>query len=109
MDATAVLALHDKYRRQLRTTNKACRFIEEIRRRENVIRIFPNIEVTHRLVRAFRAEGHEEWSTGKRYLNMDAYFEWTAAQQTATQHEEETSAEHRDEPMAPATAHAVSN
>ena len=41
-EATAVLALPAKYRRRLRTTNMLERFIEEIRRREKVIRIFPS-------------------------------------------------------------------
>jgi transposase-like protein len=39
-EATAVLALPTKYRRRLRTTNMLERFIEEIRRREKVVRIF---------------------------------------------------------------------
>ncbi len=43
-DATAVLALPDPYRRRLRTTNSVERLNEEIRRRERVIRIFPNRE-----------------------------------------------------------------
>jgi len=80
-DATAVLALPDKYRRRLRTTNMIERFIEEIRRREKVIRIFPNTGSVERLVGALCAETHEEWSTGRRYLTMDEYFEWKAAQQ----------------------------
>ena len=52
------------------------RFIEEIRRREKVIRIFPNEEAAYRLIGALCAERHEEWSTGRRYLTMDEYFEW---------------------------------
>jgi transposase-like protein len=75
-DATAVLALPEKYRKRLRTTNMLERFIQEIRRREKVIRIFPNTGSAYRLVGALCAETHEEWSTGRRYLNMDEYFEW---------------------------------
>jgi hypothetical protein len=41
-DATDVLALPEPYRRRLRTTNAVERLNEEIRRRERVIRIFPN-------------------------------------------------------------------
>ncbi len=52
------------------------RFIQEIRRREKVIRIFPNMDSAKRLVGALCAETHEEWSTGRRYLTMDEYFEW---------------------------------
>ena len=79
-EATAVLALPEKYRRRLRTTNMLERFIQEIRRREKVIRIFPNMDSARRLVGALCAETHEEWSTGRRYLNMDEYFEWRADQ-----------------------------
>jgi transposase-like protein len=81
-DATAVLALPGKYRRRLRTTNMVERFIEEIRRREKVIRIFPNLGSVERLVGALCAETHEEWSTGRRYLTMYKFFEWKAAHQT---------------------------
>ncbi len=56
------------------------RFIQEIRRREKVIRIFPNTESAYRLVGALCAETYEEWSTGRRYLNMDEYFRWRADQ-----------------------------
>ena len=41
-DVTAVLALPERYRRRLRTTNSVERLNEEIRCRERVIRIFPN-------------------------------------------------------------------
>lgn len=75
-EATAVLALPKKYRRRLRTTNMLERFIEEIRRREKVVRIFPNEDAAYRLIGALCAERHEEWSTGRRYLTMDAFFEW---------------------------------
>ena len=75
-DATAVLRLPAKYRRRLRTTNMVERFIEEIRRRETVIRIFPNLTSAQRLIGALCAEQHEEWSTGRRYLIMDEFFQW---------------------------------
>jgi len=78
-EATAVLALPPKYRRRLRTTNMLERFIEEIRRREKVIRIFPNQDSAYRLIGALCAEQHEEWSTGRRYLTMEAFFEWKAS------------------------------
>jgi len=90
-DATAVLALPGKYRRRLRTTNMVERFIEEIRRREKVIRIFPNIGSVERLVGALCAETHEEWSTGRRYLKMGEFLEWQTEQQTGESDTEEPS------------------
>ncbi len=79
-DATAVLALPGTYRTRLRTTNGQERLNEEIRRRERVIRIFPNRESVVRLVGALLMEHDELWSTGKRYLDMAPYWQWRAAQ-----------------------------
>jgi transposase-like protein len=75
-DAIQVLHLPDKYRRRLRTTNSCERLIQEIRRRERVIRIFPHDESAWRLIGAYLAEQHEEWSTGRRYFDMTEYNEW---------------------------------
>jgi putative transposase len=80
-DATAVLALPTPYRKRLRTMNGVERLNEEIRRRERVIRIFPNRESTLRLVGALLMEQDEGWSTGKRYLDMTAYWQWRASQE----------------------------
>ena len=89
-DTTAVHALSEKYRKRLRTTNMLERFIQEIRCREKVIRIFPNIDSAYRLVGALCAETHEEWSTGRRYLNMDEYFRWRADLAAEDSSDEET-------------------
>ena len=78
-DAIAVLALPAKYRRRLRTTNMAERLIEEIRRRERVIRIFPNSASAERLIGALLQEQHEQWLTGRKYFDMSEYFEWKQA------------------------------
>lgn len=75
-DALAVLGLPEQYRVRLRTTNMMERLNEEIRRRERVIRIFPNEAAALRLIGALLAEQHEVWSTGKRYCDMTAYDEW---------------------------------
>ena len=90
-DATAVLALPEKYRKRLRTTNMLERFTQEIRRRKKAIRIFPNIDSAYRLVGALCAETHEEWSTGHLYLNMDGYFEWRADRSVEASADEKTS------------------
>lgn len=78
-DITAVLSLPEKYRRRLRTTNSVERLNEEVRRRERVIRIFPNRESVIRLIGALLMELDEKWSSGKRYLDMDEYLEWRQA------------------------------
>jgi len=75
-DATAVLSLPEKYRRRLRTTNGVERLNEEIRRRERVIRIFPNRESAIRLIGSLLMEIDDKWAAGKKYLDMDEYLQW---------------------------------
>ena len=74
-DAIAVLTLPKYYRRRLRTTNGAERLNEEIRRRERVIRIFPNCESVIRLVGAVLLEKNEEF-LDRRYFEMTEYWTW---------------------------------
>ena len=81
-DAMAVMALPEKYRKRLRTTNMQERLNEEVRRRERVIRIFPNDESALRLIGALLAEQNEVWQERK-YLDMDEFNEWVAAQKEA--------------------------
>ncbi|WP_374717690.1 IS256 family transposase [Neobacillus sp.] len=75
-DVTAVLSLPEKYRKRLRTTNSVERLNEEVRRRERVIRIFPNRESVIRLIGALLMEQDEKWASGKKYLDMVEYLEW---------------------------------
>ena len=65
----AVMSLPDKYRKRLRSTNMQERLNEEVRRRERVIRIFPNDESALRLISALLAEQNEIWQERK-YLDM---------------------------------------
>jgi len=81
-DATAVLALPAPYRTRLRTTNGVERLNEEIRRRERVIRIFPNRDSVIRLLGALLMEQDEAWTTGKRYFDMTAYWQWRESRLT---------------------------
>jgi transposase-like protein len=77
-DITAVLALPLLYRQRLRTTNGQERLNQEIRRRERVIRIFPNTASAVRLIGALLSEYHDQWATGKKYFDMTAYHLWKA-------------------------------
>lgn len=81
-DALAVLMLPERYRRKLRTTNLVERLNEEIRRRERVIRIFPNEESAVRLIGALLLEKDEDWITGRRYMDMTDYIEWKRKEQS---------------------------
>jgi len=73
-DITAVLALPMKYRKKLRTTNGIERMNEEIRRRERVIRIFPNVDSAIRLIGAMLMEQDEKWSSNQKYFDMEDYY-----------------------------------
>ena len=63
-DAMAVMVLPECLRKRLRTTNCAERLNEEIRKRERVIRVFPNDDSAVRLIGAVLIEKDENWSTG---------------------------------------------
>lgn len=58
------------HRKRIRTTNGLERFNQEINRRTDVIRIFPNDPSCIRLIGALAMEQSEEWITGRRYLDM---------------------------------------
>lgn len=83
-DITAVIALPEKYRKRLRTTNSIERMNEEIRRRERVIRIFPNKDSAIRLIGAMLIEQHEKWTSGHKYFDMDEYYQF--AEQSKNKH-----------------------
>ena len=52
------------------------RELRRARRRERVIRIFPNGASVERLLGALLMEQHELWSTGYKYFDMAAYWDW---------------------------------
>ncbi len=80
-DALTVMSLPEKYRRRLRTSNMVERLNEEIRRRERVVRIFPNQESALRLIGAVLAEQHEQWQERK-YFDMSEFHEWNVDRKT---------------------------
>lgn len=77
-DVTAVLVLPGKYHRLLRTTNSMERLNEEIRRRDRVIRIYPNRQSCERLLGALLMEIDEAMSSSKAYIGMQQYWQWRA-------------------------------
>lgn len=74
-DVTAVFNHPEKYRKRLRTSNSIERLNEELRRRERVIRIFPNEDSLIRLMGSILIEQHEKWVSGKKYLDMTEFLE----------------------------------
>jgi transposase-like protein len=56
--------------KKIRTSNGIERVNKEIKRRTRVAVLFPNPESALRLVTGVVIEIHEEWVTGKQYLDM---------------------------------------
>jgi len=73
-----------EHHKHLKSTNMLERLNEEIKRRTQVIRIFPNEPACLRLVRALAQEMHEDWIEAHRYLNMALLKEHKKAQALAT-------------------------
>lgn len=69
-DAITCLNFPIEHHKRIRTTNSLKRFNQEIKRRTQVIRIFPNYDSTIRLIGAMCMEQSEEWITGRQYPDM---------------------------------------
>lgn len=75
-DAITVLQFPVRYQKRLRSSNLAERVNEEIRRRQRVIRIFPNEDSATRLIGAWLADLHETWMAGIKYFDMQEFWDW---------------------------------
>jgi putative transposase len=64
--------LPKEHHKHLKSTNVLERLNQELKRRTQVIRIFPNEASCLRLLRALAVEIHENWLETPRYLNMEA-------------------------------------
>lgn len=74
-DAMNIMSLPSKYRQCLRTSNLLERENQEIRRREKVIRIFPNEASAERLIGALLIDHHDDWKAMSRVFEMKEYYE----------------------------------
>lgn len=63
------------HRPRIRTTNGLERLNQELKRRTRVVRIFPYRASLLRLATALAKEQSEEWVGGRRYLDMDPFWE----------------------------------
>jgi len=57
--------------KKIRTVNMVENLNKEVRRRTNVVRVFPNEESALRLITAVLADKHEDWVSGKAYLRVE--------------------------------------
>lgn len=71
-DVLAYMAFPQEHWRQLHSTNPLERLHKEVKRRTDVVGIFPNRTSLLRLVSAVLEEAQEEWVAQRRYFSRES-------------------------------------
>lgn len=71
-DVLAYMSFPPEHWRQLHSTNPLERLNKEVKRRSDVVGIFPDVPSVLRLVGAILSEQNDEWETSRRYFSQES-------------------------------------
>jgi putative transposase len=74
-DVLAYMRFPAQHRTKLHSTNPLERLNKEVKRRADVVGIFPNEDAIKRLIGAVLMEQNDEWQTQNRYMQIEGFAE----------------------------------